>query len=55
MMKNHSKIERAIEKKYRAKDWRKRKRMKVSGKSVLVLQRLMEGSIEKKIRKLKNK
>lgn len=41
-MKNHDKIEREVEKRCKEKDRRKRKRMKVSGKSVFLLQHLMD-------------
>lgn len=40
-MKNHDKIECEIEKRMRAKDRKKRKRMRVHGKSVFTLQHLI--------------
>lgn len=40
-MKNHDKIEREVEKRLRERDKRKRKRMRVHGKSVFTLQRLI--------------
>lgn len=43
-MKNHDKIENEIEKRMRAKDQKRRKRMKVHGKSVFTLQRLINKS-----------
>lgn len=52
-MKNHDKITAEVERKYREKDRRKRKRMKVSGKSVFALQKIMSTNIEKKLLKLK--
>jgi len=47
-MKNHDTIEREAEKRYRQKDRRKRKRMKVSGKSVFTLQKLIDRPRPKK-------
>jgi hypothetical protein len=41
-MKNHDTIEREAERAYRQKDRKKRKRMKVSGKSVFALQKLID-------------
>ena len=41
-MKNHAKIEQETERRYKEKDRRKRKRMKLSGKSVFTLQRLID-------------
>lgn len=38
---NHHSIEQSVEKQLKAKDRRKRKRMKVSGKHVFTLQKLM--------------
>lgn len=40
-MKKYDKIERQTEKRFRAKDRKKRKRMKVSGKGVFTLQRII--------------
>lgn len=42
MKKKYAKIEREVEKRCREKDRRKRKRMKVSGKSVFTLQKLID-------------
>lgn len=41
MNKNHDKIEHGVEKRMREKDKKKRKRMRVHGKSVFTLQRLI--------------
>lgn len=43
-MKNHDKIESEVEKRLQAKDQKKRKRMKVHGKSVFALQHLINKS-----------
>ncbi|MBU1992133.1 MAG: hypothetical protein ABH856_01695 [Patescibacteria group bacterium] len=46
--------EKKTDKLYRQKDYKKRKRMHISGKSVFELQKLMEESTGKRITKLKN-
>lgn len=48
-MKNDERLESEIQKQYREKDRRKRKRMKVSGKSVFTLQKLAQQHVSKKL------
>ena len=57
-MNKYNHIEKETEKKYKARDKKKRKRMKVTGKSVFTLQKLMKKSPVKKaakIRKIRKK
>lgn len=43
----HNHLEKHVEKRYRERDRKKRKRMKVSGKSVFTLQKLIDKSHKK--------
>lgn len=54
-MKTYDKIERHIEKQFREKDKRKRKRQRVSGKSVFTLQKLIQKTHGRKLQKLLKK
>lgn len=52
---NHDHLEHDIEKKYAKRDTKKRAKMKVTGKSIFVLQKLMEQGKTKRIQKLSKK
>lgn len=53
MTSNHNHLQNKLEELYSEKDRRKRKRMKVTGKSVFALQRLIEQRPMKNVRKKK--